>query len=147
MRYEKIVLSWMVVASLAFGVVDGSAALADAAEDRARKLEDLEKAHKERTADLQKALDKEIAIFDAQVAKKEKLEQKKRRASTASQARIVDREYAKAEDLREAAYRRGKVHRDKIDELTVQYEQMRRRVKLETPLPGDPEYVEEDGLI
>jgi hypothetical protein len=120
-------------------------ALGDAA-DRAKKLDELEKSHKETVADLQKELNKQLAVFDAQVAKQKKLERRSSGASGAG-ANIMAREHEKSEKLRKEALRKGKALREQIDELTFQYEQNRRRVMLNSPEPGDPQFVESEGLV
>lgn len=132
------------VTVLTLGILSGSVVLGDAAADRAKKLEELEKSHKETVANLQKDLKKQLAIFDAQVAKQKKLERRSSGASGAG-ANIIAREREKSETLRKEALRKGKALREQIDELTYNYEQDRRRVVLENPQPGDPAYVQSEG--
>jgi hypothetical protein len=131
---------------LTFGVLSGPVVFGDATTDRAQTLDDLEKSHKETVADLQKELNKHTAVFDAQVAKQKKLERRSSGASGAG-ANIMAREHEKAEKLRKEALRKGKALREQIDELAFQYKQDRRRVMLNNPQPGDPTFVESEGLV
>ncbi len=146
MRTGRLFPHCVGVTALVFGVLSGPFVLGDAVADRAKKLDELETSHKETVAGLQKELNKQLAIFDAQVAKQKKLERRSSGASGAG-ANIMAREHEKAETLRKESLRKGKALREQIDELTFQYEQNRRRVMLRNPQQGDPQFVESEGLV
>jgi DNA gyrase/topoisomerase IV subunit A len=133
--------------ALASGVLASSSARADATADREKARADFEDAQEAKVAELKAERKKQRELAKLQEQKLEKLNQKKRMARTAAQVNIIKREAGKLEDILKKAERRIEEIDAELERLPAQHEQARLRFLLNNPLPGDPKYVEDGGVV
>jgi len=127
-------------------VIDRAASSAEV-EDRAKLLSDLKEAHGIKVTSLKKEIGIQRKQVDQARAKETKLNKLKEGTPTASQARIINKQLDEAEKLHKDALDKIKTLNGEIAQENVQYEQDRRRIIVKHPMPDDPKFVEQDGML